>query len=101
MAYDRTKQMWIRVRYDARKHVNSTGAPNLESVLTSPVIEDKIFEAAIAQHVLVVPGSKFRAEGGHGNALFFRATFATAAPEEMDQAMCRFGKALREVFGLK
>lgn len=33
--------------------------------------------------------------------MFFRATFAAAAPDKMQEAIKRFGDALRAEFGLK
>jgi aromatic amino acid aminotransferase I len=62
-------------------------------------IEEEIFNQCIEKGVLVGRGSWFRAE--HGTVptdLFFRATYAAATPENMTEAIRRFGEALRESF---
>ena len=87
-------------------------------------IEDEIFHANIAQGVLLIKSSSFRAPAapaanstaplaaqhdlilqGQGpkdqqTEMFFRATFAMAGEEEVMEAIRRFGEALRVVFGL-
>lgn len=84
-------------------------------------IEDEIFQANIAQGVLLIKSSSFRAPTANFTAplaakhdlilqgqrpkdqqteMFFRATFAMAGEEEVMEAIRRFGEALRVVFGL-
>lgn len=84
-------------------------------------IEDEIFHANIAQGVLLIKSSSFRAPAANFTAplaakhdlilqgqgpkdqqteMFFRATFAMAGEEEVMEAIRRFGEALRVVFGL-
>lgn len=76
-------------------------------------IEDEIFHSNIAQGVLLIKGSFFRASAaehdliiqsqGHRDLqteMFFRATFAMAGEEEVMEAISRFGESLRRVFGL-
>ncbi|KAK1752378.1 pyridoxal phosphate-dependent transferase [Echria macrotheca] len=64
-------------------------------------IEEAIFEKCIANGVLVGRGSWFRAEHGRPpRGLFFRTTFAAATPENMREAISRFGAAVREVYGM-
>lgn len=81
-------------------------------------IEEEIFQTSIARGVLVVKGTWFRAEAiadkdasvlkddGAASAeqprdMFFRTTFAAVDEEKVTEAICRFGDALREVFGLQ
>ncbi len=62
------------------------------------MIEKEILEACIERGVLVIPGSWFRAERDVGHDLFFRATFAAAASDKMEEAIRRFGAVIREAF---
>lgn len=62
------------------------------------VIEKEILEACIERGVLLIPGSWFRAERDIGHDLFFRATFAAAASDKMEEAIKRFGAVIREAF---
>jgi aromatic amino acid aminotransferase I len=64
-------------------------------------IEEEIFNLCIEKGVLVGRGSWFRAE--HDKVptdMFFRATFAAATPENMTEAIRRFGDAIRQSFGV-
>jgi aromatic amino acid aminotransferase I / 2-aminoadipate transaminase len=82
-------------------------------------IEDEIFQAGIDHGVLTSRGSWFRAEGtkaldrhispardtvsgmkdgAEDDRIYFRATFAAASSSEIEQAICRFGEALRKSF---
>lgn len=65
-------------------------------------IEEEIFLAAIDKGVLVSRGSWFRADKGgeEEEKMFFRATFAAASEEGINEAISRFGDALRVEFGL-
>lgn len=87
-------------------------------------IEDEIFHANIAQGVLLIKSSFFRAPAAnvatvppvvaakhdlsvqgqgpkdHETDMFFRATFAMSSEEEVMEAIRRFGEALRGVFEL-
>jgi aromatic amino acid aminotransferase I / 2-aminoadipate transaminase len=52
--------------------------------------------------VLVGRGSWFRAEHDlPPTGLFFRATYASATPENMAEAIRRFGEAVGESYGLR
>ncbi|RAH48562.1 aminotransferase-like domain-containing protein [Aspergillus brunneoviolaceus CBS 621.78] len=83
---------WIGI--DWQKH------PGLAAGKTRNQIEEEIFLAAIDNEVLVSRGSWFMAtEVGEGK-MFFRATFAAASFENIDEAIRRFGNALRVQFGL-
>lgn len=84
-------------------------------------IEDEIFHANIAQGVLLIKSSFFRAPAANVTVplaarhdlivqsqgpkdqqieMYFRATFGTAGEEEVEEGIRRFGEALRGVFGL-
>ena len=64
-------------------------------------IEEEIFNSCISRGVLVARGSWFRTEQDKPlKELFFRATFASASAENMNEAIRRFGHAVRESFGL-
>jgi aromatic amino acid aminotransferase I / 2-aminoadipate transaminase len=83
--------MWLKIDTSAHPRV---GASSLLE------IEEDIFNACVESGVLVARGSWFRTEKDKPLAgLFFRATFASATPENMNVAIERFGKAVRESFG--
>lgn len=84
---------WIKI--DWQKHPSKEGKSMLE-------IEDEIFHAAIDKGTLTSKGSWFRAETGNpGDDMFFRTTFAAASPDQVAEAIGRFGTALRAVFRLE
>lgn len=84
---------WIKI--DWQKHPLKDSKSLLE-------VEDEIFHTAINGGTLTSKGSWFRAERGNpGNEMFFRTTFAAATDEQVDEAIRRFGEALRTVFGLR
>ncbi len=86
-------QMWFTV--DHAKHP-SAGKRSLEE------IEEEIFDACIESGVLIARGSWFRAEQDKAlPGLYFRATFASASTENMNEAISRFGKAVSDNFGRK
>ncbi|KAH0498760.1 hypothetical protein TgHK011_005998 [Trichoderma gracile] len=83
--------LWFTV--DHTKHP-SAGTRSLEE------IEQEIFDSCIQSGVLVARGSWFQTEKDAPlTSLHFRATFAAASPENMNAAIARFGKAVRDSFG--
>jgi aromatic amino acid aminotransferase I / 2-aminoadipate transaminase len=57
--------------------------------------------ATIDHGALVMRGSWFYAEKDvEHDTLFFRATYAAAPFEKIQEAIKRFGEAVREIFGL-
>lgn len=64
-------------------------------------LEEEIFLAAVEQGTLVMPGSWFYAdqEAEH-DTLFFRATYAAAPSDKIEEAIRRFGQAVRGSFRL-
>lgn len=85
--------MWFTV--DHTQHP-SAGKRSLEE------IEEEIFNSCIESGVLIARGSWFRAEQDKPlPGLYFRATFATASAESMNEAISRFSKAVSDSFGRK
>lgn len=82
---------WIQV--DWRKHPEAERLGMME-------LEDRIYEKSIAKGALVIPGSWFAAENGTQDDLFFRTTYAAVSEEQINEAIRRFGEALREEFGI-
>ncbi len=87
---------WINIEW--HKHPKFDGD-------TSPTklreIEDSIFQAAIGKGVLCSLGSWFRAQKGTDTDVFFRTTFAAAPADKVEEAISRFGEALREDFEIE
>ncbi|KAL8732690.1 MAG: hypothetical protein Q9166_002666 [cf. Caloplaca sp. 2 TL-2023] len=63
-------------------------------------LEEKIWRACVDKGVLTAKGSWFRTEGDAGKEMFFRTTFAAAGEKDVEEAVKRFGEALRVDFGL-
>ena len=83
---------WMQV--DFRKHPDYP----TKSVET---IEEEIFLRVIEHGALVMRGSWFYADPEEGHdTLFFRATYAAAAEEKIEEGIRRLGEAVREEFGL-
>ncbi|KAK3328888.1 aromatic amino acid aminotransferase-like protein [Apodospora peruviana] len=66
-------------------------------------IEEEIFHLCLDKGALVARGSWFRAEpkttpNEETDYMYFRTTFAAATPENMTEAIRRFGEAVRESF---
>ena len=89
-------QLWIRILW--YKHPDASTKTALE-------IEEEIFQAGIAGGVLIAKGSWSRAEPdvepSANDDIFFRMTFAASGSEAVQEAVKRFGKALRVAFGLE
>lgn len=63
-------------------------------------IEEEIFTSCIDKGVLVAKGSWFLTEKDKPlPGLHFRTTFASASPQNMSEAIRRFGEAVSESFG--
>ncbi|KAG6041565.1 hypothetical protein E4U41_003581 [Claviceps citrina] len=83
--------LWLKVDYSKHPQVNTK---------TLADVEQEIFESCIDGGVLVACGSWFLAEKEKPMpGLFFRATYAAASAENMDEAIRRFGHAVRASFG--
>ncbi|KAJ5700883.1 Aromatic amino acid aminotransferase [Penicillium malachiteum] len=84
---------WIEV--DWRKHPDVAAGKTLEQ------IEEEIFQSAIEQNVLLSRGSWFKADkSATMEKMFFRATYASASFDRIDDAIARFAASLREQFRL-
>ncbi|KAJ5213308.1 hypothetical protein N7449_000477 [Penicillium cf. viridicatum] len=71
---------------------------NIKSALQ---IEEDIFLKAITNGPLVACGSWFRAAGESTcNEVFYRTTFAAASLDQIEEAVMRFGEALKTCFHL-
>lgn len=85
--------MWLQVDYT--KHPRAAEKSILD-------IEEEIFNSCIEGGVLVARGSWFLTEKDKPPpGLFFRATYASASPDNMNEAIKRFGNAVRDSFGKK
>lgn len=81
-------------------HVDHTRHPDYEkrSILE---LEEEIFNLCIEKGVLVARGSWFSAEPAKPQTgLYFRSTFAAAAPDAIKEAIYRFSEAVRQSFRL-
>lgn len=84
--------LWLEIDY--KKHPHFTDKTLLE-------IEEEIFLKNIAHGTLLMCGSWFVAEQKAGkDTLFFRATYAAAPADQINEAIKRFGAAIRDSFGL-
>jgi len=84
---------WMQVEF--KKHPDYPA----KSVET---IEEEIFLRVIDHGALVMRGSWFYAdEEQEHDTLFFRATYAAAKSDQIEEAVRRFGKAIREEFKLE
>jgi len=82
--------MWLKV--DHTRHPDA-GKRTLHE------IEEEIFNSCIENGVLVARGSWFQTEKEKPlSGLYFRTTFAAASAEGMDQAISRFGQAVKSSF---
>lgn len=65
-------------------------------------VEELIFHAAVDKNVLVSRGSWFLADNSvEETGMFFRATFAAAPADQIDEAIQRLGTALRAEFNVQ
>jgi aromatic amino acid aminotransferase I len=64
-------------------------------------VEESIFQAAIDQGVLVSRGTWFLAGEIEPTDMFFRATFAAAPGDKIQEAIKRFGETLRAQFNIE
>ncbi|KAJ5377056.1 Aromatic amino acid aminotransferase [Penicillium cosmopolitanum] len=84
---------WIEI--DWHKH------PGIASGKTRDAIEEEIFLSAVDHQVLLSRGSWFKADSSVvEEKMFFRATYAAASSEKIDEAISRFAECLRDQFKL-
>ncbi|QDS67717.1 hypothetical protein FKW77_005735 [Venturia effusa] len=83
---------WMKI--DWRKHPHA-------STKSIEQIDEELFMSSINHGALVMRGSWFYANADENHdTLFFRATFAAAPFEKIQEAIRRFGDAVRESFGV-
>ncbi|KAF2118560.1 pyridoxal phosphate-dependent transferase [Lophiotrema nucula] len=84
---------WLKIEF--KKHPDYPAKP-IED------IEEQIFMRVIDHGALVMRGSWFYANSEEEHdTLFFRATYAAAAADRIEEGIRRFGEAVRAEFGLK
>ncbi|TKA22984.1 hypothetical protein B0A50_07202 [Salinomyces thailandicus] len=86
---------WLRVHH--RLHPDF-----LKGEKAAEEIEEAIFLRNVEEGTLLMKGSWFRAEReDEVHEVFFRATFAAAPAGQIEEAIRRFGVAVRGVFGVR
>lgn len=86
---------WIQVEYT--KHPKY-----IAGSVTMDELEEEIFQTIIRHGTLLMKGSWFCAERYKTRTtMFFRATYAAAKFNQIDEAIFRLGSAIRDSFGLK
>ncbi|KAF2754292.1 PLP-dependent transferase [Pseudovirgaria hyperparasitica] len=86
--------MFFWMGLDWKRHPDAASKSVME-------IEEQVFMRSIEHGVLVMRGSWFRADAdSEMTSLFFRATFAAAPFDKIQEAIRRFGEAIRVEFGL-
>ena len=82
------------MKIDPSKH------PDYKTHADIQTIEGALFQECIDMGVLLTPGSWFTAEKGSVPDMFFRATFASAPFDKINEAIKRFGEAIRKCYKL-
>ncbi|KAI9695638.1 MAG: Aromatic/aminoadipate aminotransferase 1 [Bogoriella megaspora] len=83
---------WLKVDY--KKHPHYAQKTLLD-------LEDEIFMTVIDHGALVMKGSYFYADASEQHdTMFFRTTFCAAPSDKIEEAIRRFGEAIRESFGV-
>lgn len=86
---------WLQV--DFKKHPHWINGSK-----TMDEIEEEIFQANVRHGTLLMKGSWFCADKvAERDTMFFRATYAAAEFEKIEEAIRRFGEAVREEFGME
>ncbi|KAI5207610.1 hypothetical protein AUEXF2481DRAFT_26488 [Aureobasidium subglaciale EXF-2481] len=95
---------WIRVNVASHPKVNQNDQSDAGRQQNLLDIEHAIFESATEEQVLVAKGSLFKTALHKGGAVdygvYFRMTFAAAPEDQIEEAVRRFGVAIRKEFGL-
>lgn len=100
--------MFFTVYFDASKH------PKFAEYESDPLqVENAIYEQALKQGSLMIPGSWFKAEGNSvppqtetptnpetKNMIFFRGTYAAVPLDDLIVGIEKFGKAVKIEFGV-
>ena len=99
--------MFFTTSFDASKH------PKFEEYGRDPLkVENAIYEQALKQGCLMIPGSWFHAQGEtnppqpktkgktNPNGIFFRGTYAAVPLDQLVHGLEKFGDAVKLEFGL-
>lgn len=98
--------MFFTVNFDATKHPKYAEWGN-----NAAQVEEAIYEQAIKQGCLMIPGSWFKSQGqsnppqkalptGDDTKVFFRGTYAAVPLDQLVLGLEKFGKAVKIEFGL-
>lgn len=88
-----TKQQWFEINW--RRHPNAL-CKSLD------LLEEELWDESISAGTLLCKGSWFCASARKGTErIFYRATFAAAPLDKIEEAIGQFGKALRKSFRLE
>ncbi|ETS83597.1 hypothetical protein PFICI_05473 [Pestalotiopsis fici W106-1] len=90
--------LWIKVAWQQHPSIAdaAAGSPGHDEMLA---IEDSIYQNAMKRGVMCCKGSAFCVNDQEKD-MFFRATFATASFQQMEEAIARFGGAISAEFQL-
>ncbi|QPG74754.1 hypothetical protein FOA43_002087 [Brettanomyces nanus] len=91
--------MFFTVSIDASKHPRFATEYDSDPVK----VEDAVFNRALKEGSLMIPGSWFRSPNFEikDDTFFFRGTYAAVDLEKLDLGLERFGKAIKEVFEIE
>ncbi|CAK4033232.1 Aromatic amino acid aminotransferase [Lecanosticta acicola] len=83
---------WLEIDWKRHPHANT---------MRLDEIEEAIFQKIVDHGTLLMKGSWFCADrSAPRDTMFFRATYAAAGFDQIDEATRRFGEALRDEFGV-
>ncbi|KAI5210419.1 putative aromatic aminotransferase Aro8 [Aureobasidium subglaciale] len=95
---------WIRVDVASHPKINRSSKDDAARQQNLLDIEHAIFETATEEQVLVAKGSFFKTalykDGPVDDGVYFRMTFAAAPEDQIEEAVRRFGVAIKREFGL-
>ncbi|KPM44442.1 Aromatic amino acid aminotransferase C56E4.03 [Neonectria ditissima] len=96
-----TTGMFLWIEASLPKHPEAKRDGSIEQTRQfASEIEDRVFNSARDNGVLVSKGSWFVAGTGHSPRVFFRMTFAAAPENDLIQAIERFAMAVRKEYQL-
>ncbi|VEU22369.1 DEKNAAC103644 [Brettanomyces naardenensis] len=90
--------MFFTVIIDAAKHPEFATKYDSDPIK----VEDAVYHRALKAGCLMIPGSWFRSPNfeGSSSTFFFRGTYAAVDLKQLDIGLERFGKAIKEEFGV-
>lgn len=91
--------MFVWIQIDWRKHPSARQDSHIDGIVASRLeVEGRIYMEAKQNGVQVSKGSWFATKMDSRAPIYFRLTFAAASEESLEQAIVRFGRALRMEF---